>query len=347
MAKYLVTGAAGFIASSLTTKLLGQGHDVVGIDNFDPYYDVRLKYFRLAKLLGQTAYEITHATSSFPNTRTALAKANSGSFEFCKISIEDHASLQTLFSTHHFAAVFNLAGRAGVRASLEDPRSYLSANTLGALNVLECTRQYSVPKYIFASSSSVYAGCPLPYREDARTENPASPYAATKLSAELLAHSYHRNYGIDVSILRYFTVFGPAGRPDMAIFRFIKAIDQGVPLEIYGDGSQTRDFTYIDDIVSGTVSSLTQVGFEIFNLGTGQKGVSLSQLISLIETSLGKRAKVLQKPRSACDVNDTFAATEKAASVLGWMPQVTFEEGLGRTVDWWMKNKARLEGIYV
>ena len=345
MATYLVTGAAGFIGSKLAETLLGQGHDVVGIDNFDPYYDVRLKYFRLSRLLGQAVDEVAQAACLVSYTSVGPTGEGNGAFRFYRLNIEDHSALETLFSEHRFDAVFNRAGRAGVRASLENPRAYLYTNTLGALNLLECSCKYSVPKYVFASSSSVYAGCPLPYREDARTESPVSPYAATKLSAELLAHSYHKNYGIHVSILRYFTVFGPAGRPDMAIFRFIKAIDQGVALELYGDGAQTRDFTFVDDIVDGTVKSTKQAGFEVFNLGAGHGAVSLNQVISSIENILGKRAMVHIKPRAAGDVDDTFAATEKAKAILGWMPRVTFDEGMRRAVDWWIENRAQLSSM--
>ena len=245
--KYLVTGAAGFIASQVCSQLLDQGDQVVGVDNLNDYYDVRLKDRRLQQL---------------QNHR------NAQNFGFEKLDIENQEGLKSLFKNESsFDAVINLAARAGVRYSMENPHVYLSTNAEGTLNLLECMRINGCKKFVLASTSSLYAGQKMPFTEDLAVNEPLSPYAASKKAGELMAYSYHKLYQMDVSVVRYFTVFGPAGRPDMSIFRFIKWIDEGVPIEMFGDGSQSRDFTYVDDIASGTIAALQHVGFEIINLG--------------------------------------------------------------------------------
>lgn len=259
---YLVTGAAGFIASKVCEQLLEAGHTVVGVDNLNDYYDVRLKTYRLGRLqansheLGGMSQEFQTPTPQLPTPNSKLR----GKFIFHALDIENLPALEQVFAAHQFSAVFNLAGRAGVRYSMEHPHVYLSTNTLGTLNVLECQRKYDVRKHVLASSSSLYAGCPLPFTEDQPVNTPQSPYAATKKAAELMAYTYHRLYGLDVTVLRYFTVFGPAGRPDMAPLRFIKWIDEGTPITLYGDGTQSRDFTYVDDIARGTVLAAEEFG---------------------------------------------------------------------------------------
>ena len=227
MNSYLVTGAAGFIASRVAQFLVEAGNTVVGVDNLNNYYDVELKRHRLDRL------------GALDN------------FEFFEMDIEDRFSLRNLFQNHRFDAVLNLAARAGVRYSIEDPHVYLSTNVVGNLNLLEEMQHAAVKKYVLASTSSLYAGQPMPFLETLSVNEPISPYAASKKSAEAMAYAYHHLYDIDVSVVRYFTVYGPAGRPDMSYFRFISWIDHQQPIQIYGDGTQSRDFTYVDDIARG------------------------------------------------------------------------------------------------
>jgi len=281
--------------------------------------------------------------------------------------------MDRLFAQWDFAAVFNLAARAGVRYSMENPHVYLSTNTLGTLNLLECQRKYGVKKQVLASTSSLYAGCPMPFTEDQPVNTPLSPYAATKKGAEMLAHSYHKLYGLDITVVRYFTVFGPAGRPDMSIFRFIKWIDEGQPLELFGDGSQSRDFTYVDDIARGTIlagnlygselratssellvpdsdlptqgSKLKAPSFEIINLGGGNNPITLQAVIAFIENSLGKKAVIDERAFAPADIKETWADISKAKRLLGWEPQVSTEEGFRSTIDWHCANREWLKDI--
>jgi nucleoside-diphosphate-sugar epimerase len=330
---YLVTGVAGFIAARVAERLLGEGHRVVGVDNRNDYYDVRLKDHRLARLQG--------------GADAPAVRAGRGAFTFHPLDVEDRAGIDALFAAQRFDAVFHLAARAGVRASLEAPHAFLATNTTGALNVLEAMRRHGVKKLVLASTSSVYAGCPVPYREDQPVGTPLSPYAATKQAAELLAHAYHRLYGVDVSVLRYFTVFGPAGRPDMSPFRFIEAVIAGRPLEIHGDGTQTRDFTFVDDIARGTVLALRPLGYEIVNLGGGRRPLALLDAIALMERFTGRRAQRVHRPFHAADVADTSADIGKADRLLGWRPEVDVEEGFRRTVEWHLANRDWLATLRV
>jgi len=275
MSTYLVTGAAGFIASKVCEMLLAAGHTVVGIDNLNDYYDVRLKDWRLSRLLGAASRElgadpkksVYAGCTNLEAQGSKLIAAKSGRFVFCQLDIENRDAMDRLFAQWDFATVFNLAARAGVRASLENPEIYRTTNVLGEENVLKCQVKYGVKKHVLASSSSVYAGCPMPFVEDAVLGKMQSPYAETKRQAELLALDYHQKHGLDVSVLRYFTVFGPAGRPDMAPFRFIKWIDEGTPITLYGDGTQARDFTYVDDIARGTIMAGQLFGGKMLEIG--------------------------------------------------------------------------------
>lgn len=323
MATYLVTGAAGFIASRVCELLLAEGHTVVGIDNLNDYYDVRLKEWRLAQLQAH------------------------GGFSFHRIDIEDLPALDAVFGAHRFEAVINLAARAGVRASLAQPELYRRTNILGEENVLACQVRHGVGKHVLASSSSIYAGCPMPFAEDAPPGRPQSPYAETKQQAELRAVAAHREHGLDVSVLRYFTVFGPAGRPDMAPFRFIKWIAEGTPITLYGDGMQARDFTYIDDIARGTILALKPLGCEVINLGGGNNPLSLQAVIGLIEQALGRRAQIAAQPASTADMAATWADIGKAGRLLGWRPQVAPAEGFRRTVEWYRANRDWLAALRV
>lgn len=346
MPTYLVTGAAGFIASKVCELLLAAGHTVVGVDNLNDYYDVRLKDRRLSRLLGAAGTEPGADPHKSAYTRSAkLVARGPGLFEFHVLDIEDPAALETVFRAHRFDAVFNLAARAGVRYSIEHPHVYLSTNVLGTLNLLECQRKHGVKKQVLASSSSLYSGCPMPFTEDQPVNTPQSPYAATKKAAEMLAYSYHKLYGLDLSVLRYFTVFGPAGRPDMAPFRFIKWIAEGTPLELYGDGTQARDFTYIDDIAQGTILAAKPLGYEIINLGGGRNPLSLQAVIALIERALGKKAVIAGHPFHAADIRETWADIAKAGRLLGWKPLVSPEQGIQRSVDWYLENRAWLKDI--
>ena len=325
--KYLVTGAAGFIASQVSKQLLDQGDHVVGVDNLNDYYDVRLKNWRLEQL---------------------KAHPHAENFSFADIDIEDQAKLSDLFQAEGpFVAVLNLAARAGVRYSMENPHVYLSTNAEGTLNLLECMRVHGCKKLVLASTSSLYAGQKMPFTEDLAVNEPLSPYAASKKAGELMAYSYHKLYQMDVSVVRYFTVFGPAGRPDMSIFRFIKWIDEGVSIEMFGDGSQSRDFTYVDDIARGTIAATQDVGFEIINLGCGRNPVSLNTIISKLEQLLGKKAKINHKPFHVADLMETWADISKAKNLLGWEPQVSLDEGLEKSVQWYMDNQHWLKEVQV
>lgn len=315
MAKYLVTGCAGFIAAKTAEFLLADGHQVIGLDNLNDYYDVSLKQHRLVGL------------RKFPQ------------FEFHQVDLESGPAVNRLFDLHAFDAVVNLAARAGVRYSMENPFVYLSTNALGSLNLLEAMRTRGVKKFVLASTSSLYAGQPMPFVETLPVNSPISPYAASKKAAEVMAYSYHHLYGIDCSIVRYFTVYGPAGRPDMSIFRFIQWIDQGHRLEVFGDGSQARDFTYVDDIARGTVAAIRPLGYEIINLGGGNQPISLSTIIEMLEQRLGRKAVIDNAPFHRADLKSTWADISKADQLLGWKPTVSLEEGLTRTVEWYRQNQ--------
>lgn len=334
--RILVTGAAGFIGARTSELLLANGHDVVGIDNLNDYYDVRLKEHRLERLgVFESGESVANRTSAH------------GTFVFERIDIEDRAAVDRLFANQHLDAVINLAARAGVRYSIENPHVYFSTNTQGTLNLLEAMRLRGVRKLVLASTSSLYAGAAMPFREDADTSRPLSPYAASKLAAEALAHTYHQLFEIDVSVVRYFTVYGPAGRPDMSPFRFVKWIDEGTPIRLYGDGTQTRDFTYIDDIAEGTRLALKPVGYEVINLGGGNEPMPMNRMIALLEDYLGRRANVAREPFHAADMRDTQADITKAGALLGWKPRVLPEDGFRRTVQWYRENQAWVGSLKV
>jgi UDP-glucuronate 4-epimerase len=317
----LLTGCAGFIGARTCELLLAEGREVVGIDNLNDYYDPRLKQYRLARL------------QAYPN------------FTFHACDIEDKDGLNTIFSAHRFEAVINLAARAGVRASIEEPHVYLTTNTQGALNILQLMVTHGVPRYLMASTSSLYAGAAMPFVETANVTRPISPYAATKLAAEALAYTWHHIHGIHVTILRYFTVYGPAGRPDMSPFRFIEWIRRGQPITLYGDGEQTRDFTYIDDIARGTIASLQSDGYEIYNLGGGNERLSINTMIHAIEENLGKKATIHYCPQNNADMQDTAAKISKARKLLGWHPVTPPLDGFSKTIAWHLSQPTWLDDI--
>tara|TARA_B100000989_G_scaffold266390_1_gene219829 strand:- start:509 stop:1495 length:987 start_codon:yes stop_codon:yes gene_type:complete len=323
--KYLVTGTTGFIASQVSKQLLDQGAHVVGLDNLNDYYDVRLKKWRLEQL---------------------KAHANSQNFSFTEMDIEDQSGLGELFlEKGPFDAVLNLAARAGVRYSMENPHIYLSTNAEGTLNLLECMRQNGCMKFVLASTSSLYAGQKMPFSEDLAVNEPLSPYAASKKAGELMAYSFHKLYQIDVSVVRYFTVFGPAGRPDMSPYRFIKWIAEKETIQIFGDGSQSRDFTYVDDIARGTITAIRNVGYEIINLAGGRNPVSLNSIISKLEDLIGKKAKIDYQPFHVADLMETWADISKAKRLLGWEPKISLDDGLEESVQWYMDNQHWLKEL--
>ena len=309
----LVTGCAGFIGANVANGLLDEGHEVVGVDNLNDAYDVRLKDWRLAQLIERPGFTAKH------------------------FDINELGSLRKLFASHQFSAVINLAARAGVPQSLENPWVYAETNFVGTLNLLELCKDHDVEKFVLASTSSVYGKGERPNQEDQVTDSPLSPYTASKKGAEALCHSYHHIYDIDVTILRYFTVYGPAGRPDMSIFRFIRWIAEGDALQLYGDGTQERDFSYVEDIARGTILGLKKLGYEIINLGS-DRPVSINQVIGFIEELVDKKAQIDYLDSHPADVPATWADITKARDLLGWEPQVTLEEGLTRSVDWYFEN---------
>jgi nucleoside-diphosphate-sugar epimerase len=316
MATYLVTGAAGFIASKVAEVLLTQGHQVVGFDNINDAYDQRLKHWRLEALKRQK------------------------NFQFQQVDISDRARVQQAWEdAPKFDAVINLAARAGVRQSVENPWVYVETNTTGTLNLLDLCRAHDVKKFVLASTSSLYGTLnTVPYSEDDDTNRPLSPYAASKKAAEALSYSYHYLYGIDVTVFRYFTVYGPAGRPDMSIFRFIQWINEGKPVVVYDDGTQSRDFTYVDDIARGTIAGLKPLGYSVINLGS-DRPVVLIDAIRLIEKLLGKPAKIEHRPAHKADVRETWANISRAKELLAWQPEFAHEQGIENAVRWYLDNR--------
>lgn len=330
----LLTGCAGFIGSRVAQLLLSEGHRVVGIDNLNDAYDVRLKEWRLNQ---------TQEWSSF---------------SFKQVDITDTTSLSRIFYgsdvgiSRPFDAVINLAARAGVRQSIDDPTGFYHTNVLGTLNLLESCRTTGIPKFVLASSSSVYgdpdfSGTSPDNQEIATkhklieslpTDRPVSPYAASKKAAEELCYSYHHLYGLDVTAFRFFTVFGAAGRPDMSIFRFVRWIYEDEPVLVNGDGSQQRDFTYVEDIAKGVCAGLKSVGFETINLGS-DRPVPLLKVITLLEGILGKSAHINYQPFHPADVRTTWADVSKAKNLLDWEPETTFEVSLKATADWYLQNR--------
>ena len=304
MKTVLLTGAAGFIGHKTTEILCDQGYHVVGVDNLNHYYDVSLKNYRVEKLIKRS------------------------NFEFIKADIENLSVLREIFEKYDIKFVVNLAARAGVRYSIENPHIYMSTNAHGTLNLLELMREFSIPKLVLASTSSLYAGQQMPFLESLPVNEPISPYAATKKSAEAMAFTYHHLFGIDVTILRYFTVYGRASRPDMAQFRFMRWIDEEKPIQLFGDGSKSRDFTHVEDIANGTVLGLKDVGFEVINLGGGKNPISISKMIDTIADKLGKKAIIENLPDHKADMKDTWANIYKAKEILGWKPIIDFEDGI-------------------
>jgi UDP-glucuronate 4-epimerase len=306
----IVTGCAGFIGSHLTERLLAEGWQVLGIDNFDDFYDPQVKR---------------------RNIRTCL---ESDAFEILEADIRDAAAMEKALA-RGADVIVHLAARAGVRPSIEKPLLYADVNVNGTITLLESARKQGVGKFVFGSSSSVYGNNKkVPFSEDDNVDFPISPYAATKKAGELICHTYHHLHGIDITCLRFFTVFGPRQRPDLAIHKFARLIEQDKPIPVYGDGSMMRDFTYIDDIIDGTMAAVRSCeGFKIYNLGESRP-VSVNDLIAQMERALGKQAVKEYQPPQAGDVKQTYADVTKAVSQLGYNPSTSLEVGLQKFVTW-------------
>ncbi len=310
--KYLITGGAGFIGSNLADKLLADGHDIVVVDNFNDYYDVAIKEANVAQ------------------------HKNNPHHKLYRVDIENKKALQPIFENQKFDAVIHLAARAGVRPSLERPMDYVKTNILGTVNILECMRENGVKKLVMASSSSVYGNCKeKEFSEDLKVAEPISPYAATKSACEQLCYTWHHLYGLDVVVLRFFTVYGPRQRPDLAIHKFAKKIESGEPIQMYGDGTTKRDYTYIDDIVAGIQSAIDydKSGYEIINLGGGEP-ITLKRMIETIEKAIGRPAVIEQKSMQPGDVDKTVCDWSKAHQLLKYTPKTTFEQGIQKFIRW-------------
>ena len=311
----LVTGGAGFIGSHLVERLLGEGHGVIGLDNFDDFYDPALKRRNLARALRNPQFKLVEG------------------------DLRDEGLLARVFKSQKIDWVAHLAARAGVRPSLQNPVLYADVNIRGTICLLEASRAHGVRRFIFASSSSVYGNSSrVPFSEEDPVNHPISPYAATKKAGELLCHTYHHLYGMDIACLRYFTVYGPRQRPEMAIHHFTRSIHRGKEIHLFGDGSSLRDYTYIDDAAGGTMGALQREhGFQVYNIGESQT-ISLDELIRAIEELVGKKVVLEHLPEQPGDVKQTFADIRKAKELLGYNPQTKFRDGLARFVRWYLEE---------
>ena len=324
MATIFVTGAAGFIASTASEQLLKKGYDIVGIDNFCDYYDVELK---------KKNVEIVRK----------IAEETGGSYKLIEGDIRDKELINKIFSENNFDACIHWAAMAGVRPSIENPEYYVDVNINGLMNVLEGLRTNNCKKLVFISSSSVYGNNKkVPFSEKDNVDNPISPYAATKKAGELICYTYHNLFNIDVNCLRYFTVYGPRQRPDLAINKFTRLMLEGKNIPMFGDGTTARDYTYVDDIVDGTIRSLEYLlnndnVYDIFNLG-GSNPISLKELIVLIGKTVGVEPVIDQLPMQPGDVNITYSDYSHAKEVLGYEPKVRIEEGIKNFVKWYKES---------
>jgi UDP-glucuronate 4-epimerase len=311
--KFLITGAAGFIGSHLCEKLSGDGHIVVGLDNFDPFYDRKTKESNIKSLLKSNKFKLIEGDIRNSDCVGSI----------CKNGID---------------VIIHLAAKAGVRPSIEDPVGYADTNINGTLVMLESAKKFNIKKFIFASSSSVYGNNKkVPFSETDNVDFPISPYAATKKAGELICHTYHHLYQMNITCLRFFTVYGPRQRPDLAIHKFARLIKQGKPIPMFGDGSMMRDFTYIDDIIDGTVAAIEKCkGFEIYNLGESRP-IRLDGLIKEIEKALGKKAIIERLALQPGDVEKTFADVTKAKERLGYNPNTDITIGLEKFAEWFSR----------
>ncbi len=316
MQTIVVTGCAGFIGSHLSEKLLAEGNRVIGIDNFDPFYDRQIK------------------------ERNLSASINHQNFRFIEVDLSDFAELSSTLNEKSIDTIVHLAGKAGVRPSIEDPQGYIRANITATQNILDVMKEKGIKKLAFASSSSVYGNTKeTPFNEGQDVSNPISPYAFTKKACELINYTYHSLYDLDIINLRFFTVFGPRQRPDLAIHKFTRLILNSEEIPMFGDGSTSRDYTYYEDTVAGIRGAINYLKnnekvYEIINLGNNQP-VKLSDMIAAIEKACGVKANIKQLPMQAGDVDITYANIEKAKTLLDYNPQYSFEEGVKNFVDWY------------
>lgn len=350
--KILLTGCAGFIGSHTLDRLLADGHDVIGVDNFDPFYGRSLKEANLANArlkveAGKSdsgSFELIEGDLADPETYQKIRFLAEGLERYSSDSISGFPLSESSLSPgkRTFDAIIHLAAKAGVRPSIEDPVGYQRANVIATQNLLEFAKDQGIKQFVFASSSSVYGVNPnVPWREDDHVLQPISPYASTKVSCELMGHVYSKLYGIRVLGLRFFTVYGPRQRPDLAINKFVRLVDAGEPIPVFGDGSTRRDYTFIADIVEGIIGSLhyTDSEFEVINLGNDQT-VTLAEMISTIEDVVGKKAIVDLQREQPGDVPQTWADVSKAGQFFGYKPTTTFRDGVIRFYDWWKGHRA-------
>ena len=333
--KILVTGTAGFIGFHLAKKLLERGNEVIGLDNINDYYDVNLKYARLNEL-GISKEDIDNNSLSTinytPSTKFKLHR-------FYKMNLADREAIEVLFTSEKFDAVVNLAAQAGVRYSMENPHAYIQSNIVGFMNILEACRNYDVKNLVYASSSSVYGlNQAQPFKTTDKTDTPISLYAATKKSNELMAHTYSHLYGIQTTGLRFFTVYGPWGRPDMAPMLFADAIINDRPIKVFNNGDMSRDFTYIVDIVDGIIKVIDNPSqnYNIYNIGNNAP-VSLMEFIETIEDKLGKKAEKNFMPMQDGDVKSTFADTSELINDFGYKPNTNLSDGISEFIEWYKK----------
>ena len=345
--KILLTGCAGFIGSHTLDRLLADGHDVIGVDNFDPFYARSLKTANLAAHMGGTTICPSGCSASSAQVSEAHSSpvtphhsASTGSFELIEGDLAEpstYTKIKFLCGNDPVGAIIHLAAKAGVRPSIEDPVGYQRANVIATQNLLEFAKDEGIKQFVFASSSSVYGVNPnVPWSENHDVSGPISPYASTKVSCELLGHVYSHLYGIRVLGLRFFTVYGPRQRPDLAINKFARLIEAGEPIPVFGDGSTRRDYTFIDDIVTGILGALhyDRTDYEIINLGNDQT-VTLSEMIATIEEVVGKKAIIDRQSEQPGDVPQTWADVTKAGELFGYKPTITFKEGVTKFYKWW------------
>ena len=332
MKKILVTGVAGFIGYFLCKKLASLGHQVIGIDNINDYYDKNLKIDRLVNL----GFDL----NDINNKETSFSKLKNSSIKFIKCNLEDRIFLPKIFKENKFDIVCNLAAQAGVRYSIENPNCYVDTNVVGFLNILECCRNFNIKRIVYASSSSVYGNhLDTPYSELQQVDKPISLYAATKKSNELMAHVYSELYNIETIGLRFFTVYGPYGRPDMAPMLFTNAIFSNNPIKVFNSGNLSRDFTYIDDIIEGVVLSIfgkINKNYQIFNIGKGEP-ISLLKFIEKLETEIGIKANKIMMPMQPGDVNKTLSDCSALANQFDYKPKTNFGEGIKQFINWYKK----------
>lgn len=322
MPKVLITGCAGFIGYKVCEIFLKNKFEVIGIDNFDPYYDISLKEYRIEQL------------------------RNYENFKFILADIRDKEVLRNIFRIYDFESVINLSAKAGVRASIVNPKEYFEVNIFGTLNLLELMREFNVNKFILASTSSIYAGHKPPFSEELKCDEMISPYAVSKKSAENLAYNYYYLYGINTIILRYFTVYGPAGRPDMSIFRFLYFAIKNQEITIYGDGTQRRSFSYVDDIAYGTFLAYSLKDFQLINLGNDEDN-SVNEVLDIIKNFLSKELRIKYEPFHKADIYETKADISRAKKLLNWKPKIKLKEGIENTLNWFLENRELIDKLRI